>query len=274
MRIFFLFIALLAFSCKQETSKQKKIYDSITGNWLIVYPDHVLIDGPGRELYTGMQDSIVGLTALKLVSFTEDGIFKQLDSTNKIGQWKLSMDNDLFVYGGGKGFENFRAAFASYGDGTMKIIENVKKRGISIPLVWHLRKIESDHDAADLFSEKRNRWRKKPVSASSEKDLKDRLAAMLEYYADYFRLVDEESSFFISSRVPLPFKFYQHAMWTKPLEESEAFINQFSNLQEAQKAYAILDAALDAQKSNFKRGKNFVDEYAMFMDKLAGHIKD
>ena len=262
----------MGLSC-QSSSPQKKIYESIAGDWLIVYPDHQLKGRLQRELYAGMQDSIVALTGLKLIRMSMDGRFLQLDSFSRQGEWKLSLDNNIYIRHGGRGFDNFRAEFASYKNGTLRLVEQVKAGPESIRLVWNLKRIRKNDPGADLFSDDRNEWRKKPVQRETKAEIKKRLSAMLEYYADYFKLVTRNASYFSPSRVHLPFKYYQHAIGLRDLTERSAFHSFFFDSTQAREAYRLLEQGIYNRRKDFPSASDFVEEYALFMDKLAEDVK-
>lgn len=259
-------------ACRQP-SQQEKIYQSITGDWLIVYPDHQLKGARQREIYARMQDSIIALTGLKLVRFTEEGQFRQMDSINDPGNWKLSLANEVYIHDGGKGFNDFKADYASYQNETLRIIEYVKKGGEEIRLVWNLKRIPKNARFSDLFSERRNAWRRKPLKPETPGELKQRLALVLTYYADYFKLVTANSRYFTPSRVMIPFTYYQHAMGLRDFDDNAAFAKLFFNRDQAVKAYHFLEQALYNQRKEFPSGKDFVEEYALFMEKLSDEVK-
>ncbi|HEX7904741.1 MAG TPA: hypothetical protein VF487_12755 [Chitinophagaceae bacterium] len=266
--VLFLFVS---FSCQSLTEKEKRSKD-ISGDWLILYADHQLKSNRERDLYAKMQDSIIGLTGLKLVSFSRDGRFRQMDSLHTNGQWIIMDDNRLEVAGGGKGFDLFRAEFVDYKKGIIQLAEYIKVSNESIKLVWNLKRINSD-PAARLLEAERNTWRIKPSHSENDDLLKKRLASILNYYSDYFGLVTRESSYFISGRVILPFKFYQHAMGLKSFNSNNDFTNLFFDEADAQTAYQYLQKALYDLRDDFPSGKNFVDEYAKFMKLMAEELE-
>lgn len=263
---------LLGFiSCQSLTEKEKR-YKDISGDWLILYADHQLKSDRERDLYAKMQDSIVGLTGLKLVSFSGDGRFRQMDSLHSNGQWIIMDDYRLEVAGGGRGFDLFRAEFVDYKKGIIQLAEYVHVNNESIKLVWNLKRLNGG-PAATLLTTERNAWRIKPSHSENDDIIKKRLASILDYYSDYFALVTKESSYFVSGRIILPFKFYQHGMGLKSFDGNSFFAHLFFDEADAQTAYQYLQKALYDLQNDFPSGKNFVDEYAKFMKLMAEELE-
>lgn len=244
----------------------------MTGDWLILYPDHKLNNERQRSVYSRIQDSIVGLSGLKLVTFSGDGTFRQSDSLQSAGKWGITADNIVFIENGGKGFENYSAKFTAYENNVLKLTESFRLKGEKITLVWHLKRV-GKNTASGLFSKKANIWRVKPLKEESATALKERLSGMLEYYAGYYSLINKESTYFIPSRVLLPFKFYQHAVGLKPFDAETAFAGLFFDTLQAGTAYQYLDKAMDRLRDKFPTaGSNYVEEYAAYMKLMAGEV--
>ena len=268
MRIhsFFLtaFVAAVFFSCKSNIA----VNESLTGNWLILYPEHRLKTYREREIYGKHQDSLITLYGLKLITLESDGNFSEIDSTGTGGaKWTYGDDSLLKIREGGRGFNPFNASFTSLENDTLRLTQYVPLGGEKIRLVWHLKKIDEENGAA-LFASAANNWRKKPATSESLAAIQKRLASMLNYYSDYFRLIGKESIYFSPARVPLPFHYYQHAMGMKR-QMNPDFKRLFFNEQDAQQAYGLLEQALMARLNAFTRGDNFVTEYGLFLKKLA-----
>ena len=223
-------------------------------------------------LYSKMQDSIVGLTGLKLITLSDKGVFRQADSIATKGKWGLANDSTMFIQRGGRGFENFTAHFNGYKKGILQLTEWVDAGGEKIKLIWHLKKIGDSESAADLFSDKRNEWRKKPAQPESEKQIRERLASMLQYYADYYWLVTKESSFFVPTRVILPMRFYQHAIGMKDFNEESFFATLFYDKKQANDAHRYLSLTIKILRNDFPNDNSYVKEYAAFMEKMAKEI--
>jgi hypothetical protein len=113
------------------------------GNWLIVAPQHILKTDNERKVYAKAQDSIINLFGLKLISFTEEGKFIQIDSIfAKPGAW--AMDSLLLnIKSEGLGFERFAGRFAGVVNDTIMITEFIKLGNEEVKLVWNLKKIFS-----------------------------------------------------------------------------------------------------------------------------------
>ncbi len=218
-----------------------------------------------------MQDSIVGLTGLKLVTLSDNGSFQQIDSIKSKGKWGITIDNIVFIEDGGKGFEHFSASFTGYKKGVLQLTEFVDVKGEKIKLIWNLKKITGG-SASDLFSEKNNTWRKRSPVPESEKQLRERLSSMLGYYADYYELVTDESSFFVPTRVILPFRFYQHAIGMKDFDEESFFASLFFDKKQAKDAHRYLSLTIKKLRNDFPTRDNYVKEYAAFMEKAAEEI--
>ncbi|MBL7732652.1 MAG: hypothetical protein JNM88_15855, partial [Chitinophagaceae bacterium] len=91
------------------------------------------------------------------------------------------------------------------------------------------------------------------------------------YYADYFRLISEEASYFVPARVMMPLRFYQHAIGMMEMSETHRFVSLFSSFAEAQKAYDMLkevvnDADIDLPDDD---SNSYSKEYALMLDVLS-----
>ena len=123
-----------------------------------------------------------------------------------------------------------------------------------------------------LFSSEANHWRKKPTAPEPESAIRKRLVSLLKYYSDYFKLVSKESSYFLVSRVPLPFRYYQHAIGLRDMQP--AFVNLFYNEDDAKKAYTILEQTINALTGKFDWNENFVVEYGLSLKKMANWLTE
>lgn len=264
-------VCMLILSCHSKTGLEKEQPFTVTGNWLILYPDHQLRNEKERRIYSEYQDSIVQLFGLKLVQFHPDESFSELDSVHKKGKWTLSKDSTLEVRDGGKGFNRFIAKFESLADDTLQLTEFVPLGGRPIQLVWNLKRIHDDEEAAMLFKPENNQWRIKPSQPETEDELRKRLGAMLNYYSDYFHLIGAESIYFIPSRIALPFKYYQRAIRLES-EMDDHFKNMFFNDEQAEMAKNILQSTLTNLEDYFPRRKDFVAEYAAYLELMARKI--
>lgn len=266
MRYLYFLFAVLFFSCA-SSSKKKSIHDQITGNWFVLYPDEDLNNEKLEAIYARTQDSLVTLKGVKLISFYDNGTFMQWDSIPVKGRWG-TVEEKIVVNGAGKGFDNFKARFSGVEDGVLKLDELLLIEGEQLKLTWHLKKITGGK-AADLFTEEKNSWRKVPVQDESIVQIKKRLSAMLSYYAVYFSLIAEESSYFMPIRVMLPLKFYQHAIGMKPYDDTHRFVSLFYSPEQAKQAYELLKEVVNGSDENYKQLKSYSEEYAIMLEKMA-----
>lgn len=267
MRRLFPYFLLLLISCR-FSSGQEKLRGIVTGDWLVLYADHQLKNRKQREIYGRIQDSVIRQRGLKLVSFFEDGSFRQMDSLQRKGQWAISPDRKLYLAKGGNGFDDLKAGFLKYEKNILQVVEYMQTGGESIQLVWHLEKVKDPF----LFKPENNAWRKKPGQPEPDKQLKERLSAMLIYYSAYFKLVSAKASYFIPGRVILPFSFYQHAMGVKSFNPESDFAGLFFNAEQSEKAYGYLEKTMHRLQDQFPLRDNYVEEYSLFMEKMAGTI--
>lgn len=270
-----LLLLLLVFlsSCGLFGKKEKAI-DVIPGYWLVLYPQHHLENSRQREIYGKAQDSIIALSGLKMWHILEDGTIYQADSMfRKTGKWVLADGNRFLVENAGKGFGQFKGTFDGVQHDTMRITEYVRIDNERIRLVWHLKRIRKEEEAV-FFGEQENGWRKRPVAPESAEQLKAKLKTMLNYYAAYYEMVASESIYFLSVRVPLPFKYYQHSMEMAPSIPRSGFPSFFYDMDQAQQAYGMLSAAVETllQRDFPSADNSYVREYAQFMRLLAKEI--
>ena len=270
-------IVLLLFfvSCVNFSENNFDAKKEIVGNWLILYPQHILKNDAQRKLYGKAQDSIVNQGGLKLVSFEKDGKFFQLDSLFRPhGSWVIVDSGSLKINSAGKGFEYFNGEVSGIINDTILIEELIELDNEKIKLVWHLKKIGQDNDAADLFQRSNNGWRQKPVKKEQAAEIKTRVRAMLEYYALYFKIVAVESIYFSRARVFLPFTYYQHGIGLTGFVTDHPFASYFYNESDAKIGYDILKSAFEKTKDEeFPSGENFVSEYSMYFERLANELK-
>lgn len=257
-------------ACKQES--KKNLQQTITGDWIVLYPDEDLRNQKERKKYAAIQDSLTGLKCLKLIRFSEQGTFNQLDSIDIQGSWSTKDEEYVLVKGGGRGFDNFRTTFASYEKGVAKLIEVVNTEKEKIKIIWHLLKIEKG-DATKLFLPEQNSWRKKAVKVETDEQLKSRLIQMLEFYSIYFKLLSEKSSYFIPGRVILPVKFYQHGIGMKFFDPESKFASLFYSKEQAKIAHIYLDVSLGKVKFNPPQNNSYTEEYSYMLQKLADELK-
>ena len=253
---------------------QPNVNEAISGNWLLLYPDHQRNNVLQTAIYAKAQDSIVNLMGLKLITFSEDGKCQLIDSLyRQTGTWKVNQ-NELTVNGAGKGWENFEGRMIGFRNDTLQLVEYIPLRGDSVRIVWFLKKIDGGDKAAALFEEDLNAWRKRSAASETKKQLRAKVKEMLQYYALYFEVVADESAYFVGSRASLPIRYYQHAAGLIPFNDQDAFSRYFYNRQNAAAAYDILeDAFLKDMKKPFPKGDNYVIEYSRFLSRLARRIE-
>ncbi|MBI5372284.1 MAG: hypothetical protein HZA79_09715 [Sphingobacteriales bacterium] len=270
MRYLNLLLLLSLLSCSEK--KRQTAEELLDGNWFVLYPKDELQTRKQEEVYAATQDSLTELKCLKLLRFSGKGAFNQLDSVAITGNWGVKDGEVLNVFDGGKGFDLFRARITRYADGVLQLTEMVETRGEKLKLVWHLKKIGKGFASA-LFDKEKNQWRYKPAKEESDTEIRNRLVQMLEYYAVYFRLISEESSYFMPGRVLLPFTFYQHAIGLKPFDKESKFVSLFYSAQQAEIAHYVLKGAISKAKFSFQDKDSYSAEYVKMLQELADIIK-
>jgi hypothetical protein len=272
MRYLLLLLVVIFNSCKSG-KKENEISDSISGNWIIIYPEQQLKNEKQKKLYTTIQDSIISLFGLKLISFNENGSFRQMDSITNNGKWETENNSVIYVINGGRGFDKFKTTFTAFDKGVLQLTEYIAWKDEKLRLVWQFVKVKNEL-SDNLFSDAANWWRHKPLKSESPVEIKKRLAAMLNYYSVYFKLVDKESTYFIGKRIILPFEYYQHSMGLSDFDPNSHYANSFYNSQEAEKAYEYLQDLVSVLKNDFPSKKNYVEEYAAQMAAMAEKVTD
>ncbi len=258
-------------SCSSVKTEEADLPTKLTGHWLIIYPDHKLDTRTEREIYGKYQDSLVKLFGLKLVSFHADGSFTEMDSIESKGQWSISEDSTFEVRNGGMGFNRFISKFEGFEKDTLQLMEYIPLEKRPIKVIWNLKKMKTGDEAMLLFQAGANDWRKRPARAETEEEIRKRLSAMLDYYSKYFKLVSRESTYFLPPRVALPFSYYQHAIRVKD-ELPPLFTSVFYDSADAVKAHNILIETVNNTGDYFPRRKDFVLEYASYMELLGQKI--
>ena len=70
----------------------------------------------------------------------------------------------------------------------------------------------------------------------------------------------------------LPLTFYQHAMAMKDFDEESIFSHLFFNKQQAEEAWKYLKRVMNKLRDDFPQKKNFLEEYAEFMHRMAEEV--
>jgi hypothetical protein len=266
---FLLLITVFLFSCSND---KEMMTESLTGDWLILYPDHHLRTKTERDVYARYQDSVVNLYGLKLIRIKANGEFIEGDSVFKApGKWALANDKELQLREGGKGFNSFNTTIEGFDNDTLRLQQSLSLEKEKIKVVWHLKKVAEDSLAQRLLSARANDWRKKATGPESESAIRKRLVSLLNYYSDYLKLVSKESSYFLVPRVHLPFRYFQHSIGMKE-EMPAGFTNLFYNEEDARKAYEILAATVNQLSNEFQWAENFVVEYGLFFKRMTYRI--
>lgn len=262
-------LILLSACTGKETGKPAAI---IPGNWIVLYPDEELQTREQEAVYAQTQDSFTGIRCLKLIRFTTDGKFRQLDSVSITGTWTINDKQEVVVKNGGRGFEPFTARIKSLTGNQLQLTELAEARGQQLQLNWHLLRLDKG-DPQQLFDDAQNKWRYKAVSRESDNAIRERVASMLAYYSVYFNLLSEESSYFIPGRVILPVNFYQHGIGLREFDEKSRFAALFYNTEQAKFAWYVLDAAIDNTHTDFRKKDSFTAEYARWLELFAQEVR-
>ena len=269
------FVLLMCVSCFNNRNAELISKEELSGNWIILYPQHILKTDAQRKIYGKAQDSIVDLMGLKLISFKSNGEFLQTDSLfGDTGNWMLADSGRLNIRSAGKGFENFRGTVVGIVNDTILIDEIVPFDKERIKLIWHFKKISPGSEASKLFKQDNNGWRQKPAQKQTGDEIKTKVIAMLRYYGLYYKLVAKESIYFTSSRVALPFRYYQHGVGLKVFEPDHQFASCFFDTGDALKGYEFIQKGFrKIENDDFPSGENYVAEYARYFDMLAKAIE-
>ena len=275
MRKYFLFVFLFLSACIDHKEDVFIPKEEIKGNWLILYPKHILKTDKQRKIYGRAQDSIVNYMGLKLVSFKSNGEFLQTDSLfGDHGKWTMNDTGSLNITSAGKGFESFTGVLTGIINDTILIEELVSLENETIKLIWHLKKIPADREEGSLFKNEMNQWRQKSSRTETDAEIRKRVVSMLKYYSLYFKILSVESSYFSPVRVFLPFSYYQHGIGLKEFNSRDYFTICFFNTANAKKGYEILKEGFEKTKDqDFPSGENFVIEYSKYFDMLAGAVE-
>jgi hypothetical protein len=269
---YYLFLLLLFFYCCQSSKQSDSLNDVIAGNWFIIYPDEENLDKEQEKIYGRIQDSLVTLKGLKLVSFMPNGDFVELDSLPKKGRWGIKENEVVYVAGAGKGFNDFKTTVSHFEKGDLQLTETVSADGRKMNITWHLKKLDKG-EPATLFDADKNKWREKPNASESDTDVKKRLVAMLRYYAIYFKLIAKESSYFMPSRVMLPIGFYQHAISVKAFDAESKFVKLFYSLEQGRMAHTMLKGSVERVTFSFKEKNSYSEEYSLMLGELADDLE-
>lgn len=265
MRYIIFLLTLFLLACGNNKSK------TIAGNYLILYPDHILPSQAMEEAYEKMQDSIVSGTGLKLVQLNEDGNFFQMDSSRG-GKWADIRGSRIFIKEAGKGLDSFNTRLISFEDDMLVLRQQIPVDDDSILLDWNFKKI-TGKEYEKLFAKDFNVWREKPTAVQTDEQIKEKLISMLNYYSLYWKLVSEEASYFVPARVMLPFRYYQDGMNLKFFDAQSYFANCFYNEANAKTAYYYLVMADKKCEAAFPKEKTYTLEYSKYMKQLAEAIK-
>lgn len=168
---YLLLLVLVIFNSCKSGKKESEISNSISGNWIIIYPEHQLKNEKQKKLYATIQDSIISLFGLKLISFKEDGRFMQMDSIANNGKWEMENNSVIYVINGGRGFDKFKITFTAFDKGVLQLTEYVTWKDEKLRLVWQFVKVKNEL-SDNLFSDAANWWRQKPLKSQSPVEIK------------------------------------------------------------------------------------------------------
>ncbi len=266
MRYFIVFLLFTQLSCG-SAMEVKSLDKTVSGNWFVLYPDDELKNEKQEKIYAEIQDSLTALKCLKLISFSEEGVFHQMDSVSINGKWGTKDEEYVRVTGGGRGFDDFKTTYEGFEGRVLKLTEIVNSGGEKLKFVWHLLKIDKG-DPAKLFENEHNKWRIKATRVETDAELKNRLSQMLNYYSIYFKLISEESSYFIPGRVVLPLKFYQHGIGMKFFAGESVFASLFFSKEQAKLAHIMLNTALSNSQFGSEELKSYTAEYSLMLKKI------
>jgi hypothetical protein len=270
MRYLLFFIVFIQFSCVSK--KEISLQQTVSRNWFILYPKDELTNSKQEKIYATIQDSLTALKCLKLISFSEQGVFNQLDSIKIKGKWGTKDEMYVRVTDGGRGFDDFRTTFDGFEDGILKLREIVNSGGEKLKFVWHLMKIDKG-DPVKLFDPEFNKWRIKPTKPESDEEINNRLVQMLDFYSIYFKLIADNSSYFIPGRIILPFKFYQHGIGMKFFDEQSVFASLFYSKEQAKTAHMLLDITIGDVEFDKQNLKSYTEEYSLMLKKIGEELK-
>jgi hypothetical protein len=277
MRTALCLLLVLFYACQSPSSSssadKSKLTELLEGNWLILYPNRTYGDSQPREVYNRLYDSLVARTGLRLVQFNDDGSFIQPDSLNAGGRWVATPNNKIILERGGKGLDDFKGDFQSFEDSVLTIVEYIRLKDETLEMTWKLKKIGNDKLASSLLKRNNNEWRMKPKELESEEEIRERLAEMLKYYANYCKLLSRESRIFIPARFIVPVDFYQDAMGLKSFDSTKAFAKMFYNVGQAKEAHYYLDRVFSRLTGKYPSGNDYMEEYGVFMEMMAMEVQ-
>lgn len=273
-RFQYLLLLCLLGSC--VTKKSNDLQSNVVGNWLLLnmVPESPYVDSS----FLPSEDSLTQLYTHKLISLQEEGIFTDIDSFyNQPGKWLVVDNKHLAIAKAGRGFELFVTDFVDYDDEKqlLRLRQKISKGNAidSVAVIWQLKKIEPDHSSFKLFAGSSHSWRKKTLTPESEAAIQERLSKMLLYYGEYFELISAESDFFVTWRIPLPFRFYAHGVGLKTLDKTPHFETFFYDAADAAKAIHLIENAMRTNTAAYPKRDTYTLEYAAYLKMLAIELK-
>lgn len=271
----FLYLLLLCLLSACVSEKSNDLQSNVQGNWLLL---NMRAEAPYLDSsFLQSEDSLTQIYTHKLIRLGEEGLFTDLDSIYKQeGKWLLVENKYLAIAKAGKGFEMFVSEFVDFDNEKqiLRLRQKISKSNKidSVAVIWQLKKIEPSHTNYSLFADSNQSWRKKTLVPQSEAELKAKLSKMLNYYGDYFELISAESDFFVTWRIPLPFRFYAHGVGLKSLEKSIGFEQFFYDADDAQKALFLLQKAMNSKPFVYPQRDTYTLEYAAFLKMMAKYF--
>ena len=182
MHWFFVLSCGFLFSC--STTSNYSLHSGAAGNWLIVYADHSRLTPDQAAKYQPLQDSIVDFYGLKLVQLMQGESFTEMDSLYvEPGRWDVFQNKKLLVADAGQGFALFVGEFLSLKNGKLKLVQKLVVDHDSLPITGAWKRLEDGEPASKLFEPSSNEWREKSMASEKDAAIRNRLSAMLSYYA-------------------------------------------------------------------------------------------
>lgn len=115
-------------------------------------------------------------------------------------------------------------------------------------------------------------WRHIPEAAETDAGIAQRVKSLLNYNAHTANLAFANDAKNINTdKFRLPFMYYNGSIALKKESQEDEFSKLFFNAPDAHKAYTILHTAYS--KVAYTKTGNFIEEYALFMKKMADAIQ-
>ncbi len=131
------------------------------------------------------------------------------------------------------------------------------------------------YDDVDLLAPEQNEWRAKPKTKQTEKEIRMRVIAHLDYLIKYFEcVIENKQTYFETGLVGSPFVFYAHGLGlNKNSPSAKRWQGYFYDEKDAEKAFDLLKKSV-GKMDKYPKAETFTKEYLLAFQKMRAYFDE